>query len=166
MNPQFKTINGALCRIVEQPCPHCGQPEIIAEPVKEGSAEWALYQMQQGKMVKNINSVAEYYAMHDGECYPYYECSSGNVERFSNQQEFCNPLPWRYIAGWQLYEPKPPKEPNYITCSKCGGTGHEIAPEPKHLLSNAQSGDSVRLRNGYVHKLTIRKNNTNLDMLS
>jgi len=36
---KFETINGTLYRMVEQPCPHCGNPEIIAEPVTEGTSE-------------------------------------------------------------------------------------------------------------------------------
>jgi len=46
---------------------------------------------------------------------------------------------WWNIGDWELTkreanmpmpEPEPPREPDYVICKRCGGTGYEIKPEP------------------------------------
>jgi len=72
----------------------------------EGTAEWAWHMMLLGHRVSQKASCAEYYAIYNGECYPYYDCN-GTINRFGNKLEFCKPLPYRYSTGWQIYKPEP-----------------------------------------------------------
>jgi hypothetical protein len=75
-------------------------------------------------------------------------------------------------TGWQLYEPEPPREPEYVickrcagsqsvhnpevsntaytTCPKCGGTGYEIEPEPAF-----KAGDWVEYSDGTLQQAII-----------
>jgi len=82
--------------------------EIIGYPVVDGSAEWALWQMMQGKWV-----------VHE-KAYPcHIHC---NVVTWSNDETpplFTVQLPSRWLSdnllysGWQLYEPQPEPQPAY-----------------------------------------------------
>ena len=104
---RFETRDGQLFELIDSKCPFCGEPQIILNPVPEGTAKWAWYQMQCGNKVVNVDSCADYYAMHDGECYPYHKCVAGNISRFTNKSEFTRTqLPERYPTGWKLYEPE------------------------------------------------------------
>jgi len=89
--------------MVEQPCPHCGNPEIIAEPVTEGTSEWALYQMMQGKKVASSNGTVYWQDRDDNNLIKYTDGYGQNMD--TNAFTFL-----RYVgaSGWQIYnEPEP-----------------------------------------------------------
>jgi hypothetical protein len=107
---EFKEINGQLCRTVEQPCHHCGQPEIIAEPVKEGSAEWALYQIRAGKKVVKEGG-GEQYGCSFYKNRLFYLNGSGCLvtKNGIGLIDTCSEKEFLDLdkTGWQLYEPEP-----------------------------------------------------------
>jgi len=77
--------------------------EIIGTFVDEGSAEWALYQMMQGKMVCHKTSRWDWYRMY-------------NDHAIQNRTAGCMPRVSAWLestvqSGWQIYtEPKPESE--------------------------------------------------------
>jgi hypothetical protein len=74
--------------------------EIIGYPVEEGSAEWALYQMMQGKMVCHETSPWDWYRMYND--HAIQNRTVGYMDRVSAWLEST------VQSGWQLYkEPKP-----------------------------------------------------------
>lgn len=101
---KFETIDGTLCLMVEQPCPHCGQPEIIALPVVDGSKEWALYQMMQGKMVCQKDSYFKRYYRDGKVCW----LDRTGIERSLTVELFLKNFD--NTMDWQIY--KPEQEPN------------------------------------------------------
>lgn len=97
---------------------HISHFEILGYPVADGSAEWALYQMMQGKKVHHIGISAERATMVDEPRYWYIENevvrdSCNDIDTDTLEQWLKYVLPF----GWQLYEPK--KE----LCPACNGTG-------------------------------------------
>ena len=83
--------------------------EIIGTPVKEGSAEWALYQMIQGEKVTK-GHLEHTYWHYDAR--PHLQCISEYI--CGTLQIMVSPEIWIKTAdkdGWQLYDPKP--EPQY-----------------------------------------------------
>ncbi len=197
-------------------CEHLGSHyagfEIIGYPVAEGSAEWALYQMMQGKKVIHKYTIGNVCCAlnQDGNVQYYHMDNLAYIGKIRSKLEFVK----KNVAktGWQLYkepetakepeivahkqhatclmcgkeikglldrhatvsikrysisslyestyshycgkcflelgfdaterelrnrqqpiaepEPEPPREPEYVICKRCGGTGYEIKPEP------------------------------------
>jgi hypothetical protein len=105
--------------------------EIIGTPVAEGSAEWALYQMMQGKKVCNPTLAAE----------KATRLGSYDVKQFNT---------FWYIVGDAVVE----GECNYGTLSvsswiaAASSTGWQIYKEPKPLLADAKEGWLVELSTG------------------
>lgn len=93
--------------------------EIIGHPVEEGSAEWALWQMEQGKKVchKSYMMKTTHCAINDESqvvifTTPYSVANGGDVvchanEWLDHRQYGCG-VDER--TGWQLYEPEPEPE--------------------------------------------------------
>jgi hypothetical protein len=84
--------------------------EVIGYPVEEGSAEWALYQMMQGKMVCHKTSRWDWYRMY-------------NDHAIQNRTAGCMPRVSAWLestvqSGWQIYEePKPTfKVGDWVDC--------------------------------------------------
>ncbi len=84
--------------------------EIIGTLVKEGSSEWALYQMMQGKMVCHKTSRWDWYRMY-------------NDHAIQNRTAGCMPRVSAWLestvqSGWQIYtEPKPTfKVGDWVDC--------------------------------------------------
>lgn len=76
--------------------------EIIGYPVEEGSKEWALYQMMQGKMVCHETSPRDWYRMYND--HAIQNRTVGYMDRVSAWLEST------VQSGWQIYkehEPKP-----------------------------------------------------------
>jgi hypothetical protein len=136
---EFKEINGILCRMVEQPCHHCGQPEIIAEPVKEGSKEWALWLMMQGNYVihEGLNPCNIYCGMVTWLDSP--ESKHLTMQSLDKWLLYCP-----FNNGWQLY-----------------------GPQPKPLLADAKVADLVKLETGKWHtiKTIVQQHESCLDFL-
>jgi len=117
--------------------------EIIGYPVADGSHYWALYQMMQGKLVCNPE-LAKAKADITGEKQSRYNLKWHRISHncfaiVNGHYAILSAEEWvelSYHTGWTLYEPEepaevpPPKEPDYIHCTRCGGSGYEIAPEP------------------------------------
>ena len=88
--------------------------EIIGTPVKEGSAEWALYQMIQGEKVTKGHLKHTYWHY---DTRPHLQCISEYI--CGTLQIMVSPEIWIKTAdstGWQLCEPKP--EPIFTTGDK------------------------------------------------
>jgi hypothetical protein len=96
--------------------------EIIGYPVVEGSHYWALYQMMQGKWV-----VCD--GLHPP-CHLHANMVTWMVSEFPARWEVQSHDKWVLYCvantGWQLYEPKPAKEPEIVAhkqhanCLVCG----------------------------------------------
>lgn len=77
--------------------------EIIGYPVADGSKEWALYQMMQGKMVCHETSPWDWYRMYSD--HAIQNRTVGYMDRVSAWLEST------VQSGWQIYtEPKPESE--------------------------------------------------------
>ncbi len=119
---------------------------IHTEPLApEESNEWAWQMLKLGKTVYNP---ANYYTPSHGLINPNMlgNCSK---QSFVGRQE---------PSGWQLYkEPKiePPKEPDYVICKRCGGTGYEIKPEPAPKFVVVPISISGTVRQAYNEDGTI-----------
>lgn len=131
---------------------HYSQFEIIGYPVEEGSAEWALWQAENGKSFehKTAHHCRIFTMFSETELKVTNE--EGEVVEFVDIDRF---LSDGAKDGWQLYEPEPDyvicrrcggsqSVPNpavsntaYTTCPKCGGTGYEIREQkPDDLYLN------------------------------
>ena len=75
---------------------HYSQFEIIGYPVQEGSAEWALYQMMQGKMVCHETSPRDWYRMYND--HAIQNRTVGYMDRVSAWLEST------VQSGWQIYK--------------------------------------------------------------
>lgn len=121
---------------------------ISCEPLApEGTAEWAWQMMLLGKKICHRKAPSIYY--HKPTHYVKRVVRENCTDDMSADV-------WHNGAdttGWQLYEPEPAKEPDYVickrcagsqsvpnpavsntaytTCSKCGGTGYEIDEQKK-----------------------------------
>ena len=85
--------------------------EIIGYPVADGSAEWALYQMMQGKMVCHETSPRDWYRMYND--HAIQNRTVGYMDRVSAWLEST------VQSGWQIYkEPETDKEP-IADCDNC-----------------------------------------------
>lgn len=102
--------------------------EIIGTFVKEGSAEWALYQMMKGKKVMNIEWIKR-----KSKDLKYCYCENGMLV-YNPEYVLAKPIPiGDFLApllglvaisdGWQIYEPK--EKPQY----KVGDWVECAAPE-------------------------------------
>lgn len=172
-------INGKHCDKAE-----CGNDIIFTEPLaKEHSAEWAWQMMKLGNKLSQESTGAEYYAMFDGQCYPYYNCN-GTINRFGNELIFCKELPFRFPTGWQLYEPNlipngyyavSTVDPIPVILERSNGKwlypdgtlrefesvadivgyvpAEKPAEQPNPKFANVQKGDYVLLKNGFIQKV-------------
>lgn len=101
--------------------------EIIGTFVKEGSADWALYQMMQGNKVRNrdwdggLHEKSLLYCQLIGETIKHNEGCSALDVCLSDWE-----APYIKNTGWQIYK----------------------EPKPKPLLADAQVGDLCKHRNG------------------
>ena len=126
---------------------HWPRYEIIGYPVTAHSAEWALYQMMQGKWV-----VCD--GLHPP-CHLHANMVTWMVSEFPARWEVQSPDKWVLYCvantGWQLYEPKPAKEP-IADCDNCKHVCtnsnidhcHMYEPRPAYKV-----GDYVRGKSGY-----------------
>ncbi len=117
--------------------------EIIGTLVKEGSDDWAWYQMMNGEKIMCAGMTSQrFYAIKEGCDYCAFYENDGNEVRINTKRtydEFIEYSKMCSISSWEIYkEPKiePPKEPDYVICKQCGGTGYEIkepcdAPNPE-----------------------------------
>ena len=111
-------------------CIHeCGNNIVSCEPLAtEGTAEWALQMWKLGSDIRNETGVV---LMAD------YESEEIRVKHLVDV----------FPSGWQLYKepkPEPPKEPDYVICKRCGGTGYEIKEQkPDDLYLNIKPSNPV-----------------------
>lgn len=131
--------------------------EIIGYPVVEGSKEWALYQMMQGKKVRYKGAIGNvYWALNQDGNVQYYDMADpAYVGTIRSKLEF-GERTWDY--HWQLY-----KEPQLIdsdrwACFECGvkdsrkghfpGCSRDVKPKPTYKV-----GDWVEYKNGKHHQV-------------
>ena len=107
--------------------------EIIGYPVADGSKEWALYQMMQGKWVYNPYLEKHKSDKIDTRCLHAYSKFGQDVVVKNILTGVDSILGAANISHWTNYA-----EP----------TGWQIYHEPKPLLADAKVGDLVKLRNG------------------
>ena len=107
--------------------------EIIGTLVEEGSKEWALYQMMQGKWVYNPYLEKHKSDKIDTRCLHAYSKFGQDVVVKNILTGVESILGAANISHWTNYA-----EP----------TGWQIYEEPKPLLADAKVGDLVKLRNG------------------
>ena len=102
--------------------------EIIGYPVEEGSAEWALYQMMQGKMVCHETSPRDWYRMYND--HAIQNRTVGYMDRVSAWLEST------VQSGWQIYKEPEPEQQN-------------LMPTTEFVdLSDAQAGWICKTRDG------------------
>ena len=101
--------------------------EIIGYPVADGSAEWALYQMMQGKMVCHKTSRWDWYRMY-------------NDHAIQNRTAGCMPRVSAWLestvqSGWQIY--REPKEEQQHAKEHCDAPNPESATQTSLPISDA-----------------------------
>ena len=114
---------------------------IHTEPLAtEETKEWALQMMKLGKCVCHVKAPSIKY--HRPTHYVKRVVRENCTDDMSDAVWMKGADP----TGWQLYEPKekPPKEPDYVICKRCGGTGYEIkepcdAPNPESATQSQLS---------------------------
>jgi hypothetical protein len=171
-----KTNLGDWLQIVDTPCLRFGHDEchrthdglywdecgvcdvdstyrlVAIEPLApEGTKEWAWQMMLLGKII--IHS--EY--SHENAT---WKMNNGTARSCLAGMSACSKEQWVANAignGWEIYEePKeePLKEPDYVICKRCGGTGYEIkepcdAPNPESATQTSLPvSDATQLKVG------------------
>lgn len=105
--------------------------EILGYPVEEGSKEWAVWQMMQGKQIVLGNGNVKHYHVRFIKENAVFCSACGQLTLDVND--------WLLSAeksGWQLYEPLPqPKpEPLLADAKECGDKIELVKKELKNLL--------------------------------
>ncbi len=90
--------------------------EIIGTPVKEGSEDWAWYQMMKGEKISYAEMISQrFYAIKKGCDYCAFYGSDGNEVSINTRRTYDEFIEYskRFgISSWQIYE-KPKPEPQY-----------------------------------------------------
>ena len=120
--------------------------EIIGYPVADGSAEWALYQMMQGKMVCHKTSRWDWYRMYND--HAIQNRTAGCMARVSAWLEST------VQSGWQIYEePKPTfKVGDWVDCKDFVGV-----PTQCKVLEIQEHNVIVECKTG--HRWSLPHNN-------
>ena len=124
-------INRQYQYIISNSALHYARYEVIGYPVSDGSNEWALYQMMQGKKVCNpqlAKDKATRLGCCDDEIFnTYWYIVGDTVVEGKSDYGALSVSSWLFAAsstGWQIYEPKPEPQPAKEPIANCENCKH------------------------------------------
>jgi len=166
---KFEEHDGMLFKMLEEPVPLTPDAKmpVLVRLIQDDSPMGRLNKRNYDESLNKIECATGYNKMLK---MPFNNMPFA-IEKFEIIGTFVKEGSAEWAFGWQICEkPKeePPKEPDYVICKRCGGTGYEIkepcdAPNPESATQTSLPvSDATQLKVGDCRIEFVKKELYNL----